>query len=43
MAQASASGLRRQLLLLGGVFAVIVSLLALGYFVFLRADYVVLA
>ena len=34
---------RRQWLVLGGVFAAIVALLAFGYFLFLRTDYVVLA
>ena len=34
---------RRQLLLLGAIFAVVVGLLGLGYFLFLRTDYVVLA
>ncbi|HWU96229.1 MAG TPA: flagellar basal-body MS-ring/collar protein FliF, partial [Sphingomonas sp.] len=34
---------RGQLLLLGGVFALLLTLLALGYFLFVRAEYVVLA
>lgn len=33
---------RNQLFLLGGIFAAVVALLALGYFLFLRTDYVVL-
>jgi flagellar M-ring protein FliF len=33
---------RRQLLILGGIFAVVVALLAAGYFLFLRTDYSVL-
>ncbi len=34
---------RRQLYLLGGLFAVVLALLAIGYFLFLRTDYVALA
>lgn len=34
---------RRQLLVLGGIFALVLALLGLGYFLFLRSDYVVLA
>ncbi|MBO9714797.1 flagellar basal-body MS-ring/collar protein FliF [Sphingomonas sp.] len=39
----SPRGSRRQLLILGGVFLLICSLLGLGYFLFLRTSYVVLA
>jgi flagellar M-ring protein FliF len=34
---------RGQLLIFGGIFAVVIAILALGYFLFVRADYVVLA
>ncbi|MCX8475459.1 MAG: flagellar basal-body MS-ring/collar protein FliF [Sphingomonas sp.] len=37
------SGINRQLLVFGGLFAAVVAVLGLGYFLFLRPDYVVLA
>lgn len=36
-------GISRQLLVFGGLFAAVVAVLGLGYFLFLRPDYVVLA
>lgn len=36
-------GINRQLLVFGGLFAAVVAVLGLGYFLFLRPDYVVLA